>query len=118
MTLLQMQEEVLRVKARCRYPSFAFDITKLAAAGENEIVVCAKDDNRSGRQPRGKQSEHFQSQGCVSSYFGMREICVDGERVRLNGKPLFQRLALDQGGRAVLTAKAEKLGVELPDAAK
>ena len=97
MTLLQMQEEVLRVKARCRYPSFAFDITKLAAAGENEIVVCAKDDNRSGRQPRGKQSEHFQSQGCVSSYFGMREICVDGELVRLNGKPLFQRLALDQG---------------------
>lgn len=25
---------------------------------------------------------------------------------------------LDQGGRAVLSAKAEKLGVELPDAAK
>ena len=25
---------------------------------------------------------------------------------------------LDQGGRAVLTAKAEKLGVELPEAAK
>lgn len=59
-----MQEKALRVKARCRYPSFAFDITKLAAASENEIVVCAKDDNRSGRQPRGKQSEHFQSQGC------------------------------------------------------
>ena len=63
-----MQEEVLQVKARCRYPSFAFDITRIAAAGENEIVVCVKDDNRSGR--------------------------------------------------AVLTAKAEKLGVALPDAAK
>ena len=34
-----MQEKALRVKARCRYPSFAFDITKLAAASENEIVV-------------------------------------------------------------------------------
>lgn len=179
------------------YTSFTLDVTRLAIAGENEIVVCAKDDNRSGCQPRGKQSEHFQSQGCdytrttgiwqtvwlefvpdaylrrveyypnlasktltiraftegsgvlsaeafyegrscgraetaanglailtlplselhiweagagrlydlelrfgedrVSSYFGMREICLDGERVLLNGKPLFQRLVLDQG---------------------
>lgn len=33
----------------------------------------------------------------VKSYFGMREIRIDGERVLLNGKSVFQRLVLDQG---------------------
>lgn len=179
------------------YTSFCLDITALVQPGENEIVVCAKDDNRSGKQPRGKQCEFFDSQGCdytrttgiwqtvwlefvpqkyikkveyypnilennltikaitsgkgvfsakaffdgkccgeakvktsgnltltvplselhlwevgkgnlydlelqfegdcVSSYFGMREIQTEGEKVLLNGKPIFQRLVLDQG---------------------
>ena len=34
---------------------------------------------------------------CVESYFGMREIRIDGEKVLINGKPVFQRLVLDQG---------------------
>ena len=33
----------------------------------------------------------------VQSYFGMRSICFDGMRFLLNGKPVFQRLVLDQG---------------------
>ncbi len=33
----------------------------------------------------------------VKSYFGMREIKIDGGRVLLNGKPLYQKLVLDQG---------------------
>lgn len=33
----------------------------------------------------------------VNSYFGMREIRLDGERFLINGKPVFQRLVLDQG---------------------
>jgi hypothetical protein len=33
----------------------------------------------------------------VFSYFGMREIRVDGANVLLNGRPLYQRLILDQG---------------------
>ena len=33
----------------------------------------------------------------VNSYFGMREINIDGEKVLINGKPVFQRLVLDQG---------------------
>lgn len=33
----------------------------------------------------------------VHSYFGMREVRIDGERVLLNGKSVFQRLVLDQG---------------------
>ena len=179
------------------YTSFALNITKYVHTGENEITVCAKDDNRSGKQPRGKQSENFHSQGCdytrttgiwqtvwlefvptayikqveyypdihgrqlvikavtegkgsftaracykgrccgeasayssgalqmvlpldelhlweigngrlydlelqfesdtVRSYFGMREITLDGEKFLLNEKPIFQRLVLDQG---------------------
>ncbi len=33
----------------------------------------------------------------VGSYFGMREIRIDGSNLLLNGAPLYQRLILDQG---------------------
>lgn len=33
----------------------------------------------------------------VGSYFGMRSITLEGNAVLLNGKPVFQRLVLDQG---------------------
>ncbi|MDE7297812.1 MAG: beta-galactosidase [Lachnospiraceae bacterium] len=46
------------------YSSFTFDITEYLKAGSNELVVCAEDDNRSGRQPRGKQSAAYASSGC------------------------------------------------------
>lgn len=179
------------------YTSFCLDITRLVHAGENTIVVCARDDNRSGKQPRGKQCENYESWGCdytrttgiwqtvwlefvpekyirrveyypnihdkilsvrvltegcgrismkasfqgkdcgeakgystgnaflmlsltelhlweagrgnlydlelqfeedrVASYFGMREVRREGDRILLNEKPVFQRLVLDQG---------------------
>jgi beta-galactosidase/beta-glucuronidase len=46
------------------YSSFSFDITGLLKDGGNSIVICAQDDNRSGLQPRGKQSASYYSQGC------------------------------------------------------
>ena len=33
----------------------------------------------------------------VKSYFGLREVSISGRKVLLNGKPVFQRLILDQG---------------------
>ena len=33
----------------------------------------------------------------VKSYFGLREVAVDGYKVLINGKSVFQRLILDQG---------------------
>jgi hypothetical protein len=33
----------------------------------------------------------------LGSYFGMRSVTVDGNAILLNGKPVFQRLVLDQG---------------------
>ena len=33
----------------------------------------------------------------VDSYFGMREIRIQGEKVLINGRSVFQRLVLDQG---------------------
>jgi beta-galactosidase/beta-glucuronidase len=33
----------------------------------------------------------------AGSYFGMREIRIDGPNILLNGRPLYQRLILDQG---------------------
>lgn len=33
----------------------------------------------------------------VQSYAGLRSIAIEGKKVRINGKPVFQRLVLDQG---------------------
>ncbi len=33
----------------------------------------------------------------VESYFGLRDLAIDGKRFRINGKTVFQRLVLDQG---------------------
>ncbi|WP_300683759.1 glycoside hydrolase family 2 protein [Acutalibacter sp. 1XD8-36] len=46
------------------YVSFAFDITEHVQPGENTIVVCAQDDVRSGRQPKGKQADRLYSSAC------------------------------------------------------
>lgn len=46
------------------YAPFCFDITAQLVSGPNVITVYAEDDVRSGRQPRGKQSERFYSHGC------------------------------------------------------
>lgn len=46
------------------YTPFCFDITSAICEGENQITVYAKDDSRDPMQPRGKQSEIFQSHGC------------------------------------------------------
>lgn len=46
------------------YTSFSFDITDHVKVGENLITVYARDDVRSGLQPRGKQSGSYFSQGC------------------------------------------------------
>lgn len=33
----------------------------------------------------------------VESYFGLRDICLDGNKFLINGRSVFQRLVLDQG---------------------
>lgn len=33
----------------------------------------------------------------VNSYFGLREVRIEGDRILINSKPVFQRLILDQG---------------------
>ncbi len=47
------------------YISFSFDITDYLKDGENVITLCAKDDNRSGKQPCGKQCWEYHSFGCL-----------------------------------------------------
>ena len=46
------------------YSSFSVDITKYIKDGENEIVLCAEDDTRSGMQAKGKQANYFYSNAC------------------------------------------------------
>ena len=43
---------------------FCFDITPFVKAGENTIVLRARDDVRSGLQPGGKQSDRYKSYNC------------------------------------------------------
>jgi hypothetical protein len=33
----------------------------------------------------------------LRSYFGLRKVTIEGQRILINGKPVFQRLILDQG---------------------
>lgn len=51
-------------KHRGGYSSFSFDITKLLVLGTNVLTLCARDDNRSGLQPSGKQSDKYDSYAC------------------------------------------------------
>jgi beta-galactosidase/beta-glucuronidase len=44
--------------------SFFFDITSALEPGNNTLVVCARDDLRSGLQPGGKQCPDLHSRGC------------------------------------------------------
>ena len=46
------------------YSSFCLDITAYLVSGENVITLCAEDNQRTGLQPRGKQSWCYYSQGC------------------------------------------------------
>ena len=46
------------------YSSFCFDITKLLKEGENVLTVHAVDEQRSGKQPHGKQCNNYYSAGC------------------------------------------------------
>jgi beta-galactosidase/beta-glucuronidase len=47
------------------FTPFTLDITDLLADGANVLVLRARDDTRSRRQPLGKQSTRFASYGCV-----------------------------------------------------
>lgn len=49
------------------YVSFTFEITDALVSGENTLVVCADDNQRSGFQPYGKQSERYESHDCSYS---------------------------------------------------
>lgn len=46
------------------YSSFCFEITKYLHVGENTITVNAVDEQRNGKQPRGKQCGGYYSAGC------------------------------------------------------
>ncbi len=46
----------------------------------------------------------------VKSYCGLRSVAIDGKVVKLNGKPVFQRLVLDQGyySEGIMTAPTDE----------
>jgi len=46
------------------YSSFTVDITARCKPGKNILIVYAEDDNRSGKQPRGKQCPTYDSARC------------------------------------------------------
>jgi len=46
------------------YISFKLDITDFVTEGKNTVTVYAEDDNRHGKQPKGKQADKFYSSVC------------------------------------------------------
>lgn len=46
------------------YSPFSFKINQFLEVGDNSLVVYVEDDNRAGRQPKGKQSSFYYSRGC------------------------------------------------------
>lgn len=53
-----------KVGTHAGYGSFNFDITDYVNDGENTLALVCYDDTRSGKQPLGKQSRLYYSQGC------------------------------------------------------
>ena len=47
------------------YTPFTFDITDLLEDGDNSIAVLCEGDSRDKKQPSGKQSEFYESRGCM-----------------------------------------------------
>ncbi len=47
------------------YTPFTLDVTAHLRPGENCLVVYVEDDTRSGLQPRGKQSDRYESYACL-----------------------------------------------------
>ena len=46
------------------YTPFCFDITDYLRDAGNTLTLCAMDDTRGGKQPKGKQSSKYYSNGC------------------------------------------------------
>ena len=46
----------------------------------------------------------------VTSYFGMRDVDIDGNKFKINGRSVFQRLVLDQGyyEKGIYTAQSDE----------
>jgi beta-galactosidase/beta-glucuronidase len=49
------------------------------------------------KKDEGRRTKDEKTIDLVKSYFGLRKVSVDGKRVFINNKPIFQRLVLDQG---------------------
>lgn len=85
------------------YSSFSFDVTEFVIPGENIITVYCEDDVRSPKQPTGKQSDFYNSIGCLytrttgiwqtvwlesvpSNYISSLDYVTDIDNSRLNIK--------------------------------
>ncbi len=72
-------------------------LTKTAGSYINgEIVLCEKHLWEPGNGRLYDLKLTF-GKDKVKSYFGLRDIAIDGYKFRINGKSVFQRLVLDQG---------------------
>ncbi|HCA70909.1 MAG TPA: glycoside hydrolase family 2 [Lachnospiraceae bacterium] len=82
------------IKVDADYVSF-----KLSLANENEPwkVALWSPDNPRLYDVKLTLSEGGANTDRVKTYFGMRKISIDGNKILLNNRPLYQRLILDQG---------------------
>ena len=108
------------------YSSFSFEITSFLKQGDNTVTICAEDDTRSRKQPRGKQSNRYHSFGCeYTRTTGIWQTvwlealpAVYISSLRLTPDLQNGRLQVDgkidgdaRGGFAVLSARFENIAV-------
>ena len=87
------------LKAEAFYGGKRCGAARMAAGAGNVLLNLPLDEMHLWEPGQGRLYDLKLTYGQdeVQSYFGMREIVLDGERVRINGKSVFQRLVLDQG---------------------
>lgn len=87
------------IAARAFYEGKACGSAKASACAGNVSVTIALSELHLWEAGSGRlyDLELEFGEDLVHSYFGMREVKIEGEKVLLNGRSVFQRLVLDQG---------------------
>lgn len=87
------------LKAEAFYEGRSCGRARTAVCAGSGILTIALSEVRLWEAGQGRLYELNLSFGedFVHSYFGMREVRIEGEKVLLNGRTVFQRLVLDQG---------------------
>jgi beta-galactosidase/beta-glucuronidase len=87
------------VLAKSTYNGMEAGFCKVISAGNNVVFTLPLNEKHLWEIGNGRlyDLEIVAGDDILKSYFGLRNVTIDGKKIFLNGKPFFQRLILDQG---------------------